>query len=185
MVAGKDLKQVFIFRDLSPKSFDEIIAFLTPFVEFRTVVRGESLSTPDQLVTHLVLVLNGGSTFRAIYQLGNRAVLLLFHQGPARFSPFLHYRYKNKFIYYIADRRSYLAYIPRNRFLESLDMNSEFKDSLLKYVCVTSEALIRHVYTIQMKKAKHRVCDHLVSMCKETESVYEIPFNMEKPGKVS
>jgi CRP-like cAMP-binding protein len=175
----KDLKQVSFFRDLSPKAFDEIITFLTPFVEFRTAVRGESLSTPDQIVTHLVLVLNGVARSVQYTNSGIELFSYYFTKGQPVFLLSCITGTKST-SYYIADRRSYLAYIPRNRFLESLDMNSEFKDSLLKYICVTSEALIRHVYTIQMKKAKHRVCDHLVSMCKETESIYEIPFNMEK-----
>ena len=175
----KDLNKFSIFRDLSPKAFDAIFTFLTPFVKFRTVEHGESILMPGQVATHLVLVLNG--VVRAV-QYTNSGIELFsyyFTKGDIVFHLACITGTKS-FSYFVADRRSYLAYIPKNRYLESLDINSEFKDSLLKYICFNSEALIRHIYIIQMKKARHRICNHLVSICKDDVSLYEVPFNMEK-----
>ena len=178
-MAKLDLKQIAIFKDLSPKAFDEVSSFLTPFVEFRKVEHGESILTPGEVATHLVLVLEGvlrtvqytGSgieLFSYYFTGGNPVFLVACITGSKSVS------------YYLADRCSRLAYIPKNRFLEALEMNPAFKGSVLQYICVTSEALIRHLYTIQIKKARHRICNHLVNTCKDGIPSYEIPFNLEK-----
>jgi len=178
MPLREDLAQFEIFSGISDSLLEEIADYLHENIEYRDIPSGEVLLSPGQKADHLLLLKSGVIKSVQYTSSGEELFSYFFTQNLSVFHIACITETKTK-SHYVVARNASIINVPKACFLEAMDLFPTFKDSVLRYICISSEKLIHYAFTTKIKKPIHRICNHLIDVCDEDSLTYEIPFNLE------
>jgi len=165
MLSLKEFKERGIFEGLDEETYRGVLACFEPDSFERVYKKGESILEPDTPVTHLLVVMSGSVKCTWFSLLGEELVANMFGAMQSRVAlATLCIAGGVTNSYYIATSQARVLHIPRENFLKALDAYPKFKDYMLVYVCQNSEQRLLHFFVTRYKKAKHRLCRHLLNM---------------------
>lgn len=164
----EQLRSAELFAMLPKHAFEHVYEWVCRCGVFYEAQTNEILIRPGEAARYLYIVLDGyiqGTRYSiegnelnssAFSPAGNRLILCLSCITGTPVSN-----------YYKATSPTKLLLIPRREYLNMIDQIPEFKDVVLRYVCLTSEQRLAHLYSIQYRRARHRITSYLLDQCRQ------------------
>lgn len=161
----QDFKQRDIFPGLDDDTYRAVLGCFEPDSFEKVVENGEVIAVPDTPVTHLLIIMEGSVKCTWFSPLGEELIADIFGSMQTRVAMCARCVTGGLInSYYVATSSARILYIPRENFLKALSLYPAFKDYILISVCSTAELRLMHHFVTLYKKAKHRLCRHLLNM---------------------
>ena len=167
-----------LFKSIPAPGRKDFFAAFSRCVKRHQAKAGTTILRAGEVPQHLILVESG--VLRSVHYTGTGEELSAFYYPPG--SSVFHIACvtrKPVQSYCMAVQDTQFVTVPQGRYMEFLDSFPAFERALLLYICETSEHLIEHAVTVQMKRPRQRICRYLLENTSQTGLDCQLPFSTE------
>ena len=165
-----------IFHGLTDEERREVRRFLEPEITRVRVAAGEAIHKGGDRPMNAVIVEEG--VLRSVHYTSEGEELSAFYCPPG--SSVFHIACLTDSpvnSYGVALQDAVCVNMPKAAFVRAAEGMPYFQHSLLMHICATSETLIEHTVTVQMKRPRQRICRYLLESGGQEGAVHTLPFN--------